>query len=66
MAKMQERKRDEQYRVYIGDSLHLILRSLGAQTKAYSEILYPEPVDNRTPEEIARERAEKLGLKIVS
>jgi hypothetical protein len=33
--------------------------------KRYSEILFPAPVDDRSPDEIARERAQKMGLKVV-
>jgi hypothetical protein len=32
-------------------------------TKTYQQLLHPEPVDNRTGEEIAREVILKAGLK---
>jgi len=38
---------------------------MGVETKRYSEILRPEPEDNRAPEEIARERAERMGITII-
>lgn len=53
------------YEHYTADSLHLILRKLGAETPRYFELLHPAPVDNRPPEEIALERAANMGLKVV-
>ena len=65
MAKMETARKEDFYKTYTADSLHFILRKLGVPTQQYSEILHPAPVDNRSPDEIARERAARMGLKVV-
>ena len=59
-------RREEIYKTYTADSFHFILKQLGVSTKPYSEIMNPEPVDNRDPHEIARERAKRMGLEVVN
>lgn len=66
IAKKKEQTDREMYEIYSADCMALILRKLGTGVKLYSEIKYPEPVDNRDPEEIAMERAANMGLTIVS
>lgn len=66
-AKMQDRKDEAFYRAYTADTLCVVARMCGASGgKRYTEILYPAPVDDRPPEEIALERAANMGLKVVS
>jgi len=62
---MEAARKEDFYKTYTADSFHFILKQLGVQIKPYSEILHPVPVDNRSPQEIARERAAKMGLKVV-
>lgn len=49
---------------YITDTLYFISRGQ-APTKKLHEIMHPVPEDTRPADEIARERAAKLGLKVV-
>lgn len=62
---MEAVREEEFYKTYTADSLHFILKQLGVGTKKYSELRCPEPEDHREPEDIARERAAKMGLKVV-
>lgn len=63
---METVRKEDIYKTYTADSLHFILHQLGVTTKQYSEIIHPAPVDDRSPDEIARERLKKLGLEVVS
>lgn len=59
-------REEEVFRTYTADSLYFITNYCGVRGwKRYSDIVYPKPEDNRSPQEIARERAEKMGLKVV-
>lgn len=62
---MEAARKEDFYKTYTADSFHLILKQLGIETKRFAEMLHPAPVDNRSPDEIARERAKKMGLKVV-
>jgi len=65
MAKMEAARKEDFYKTYTADSFHLILKKLDVETKRFTEMLHPAPVDNRSPDEIARERAARMGLKVV-
>lgn len=66
-ARLKEKMERRAYEVYTADSFWAIVSSLGAKgAKRYSEILHPVPVDTRDPKEVAMERAEKMGLKVVT
>ena len=62
---MEAARKEDFYKTYTADSFHLILKQLGMETKRFTEMLHPAPVDDRSPDEIARERAQKMGLKVV-
>ena len=62
---MKAAQEEDFYKTYTADSLHFILKQLGIGTARYSELLHPQPVDDRPPEQIALDRAEKMGLKVV-
>ena len=54
------------YRVYHTDCLRLISCALGNNPgKRYWNIIRPEPADERTGMEIAEERLERFGVKVV-
>jgi len=64
-----ERKQERdvlRYRVYMSDVLRCIANGMykgDPVKKRYYEILHPEPVDNRTGEEIAADIVKRIGLK---
>ena len=62
---MEAVREEETYKTYTADSLHFILKQLGVGIKKYSELKNPAPEDDRDPDEIARERAAKMGLRVV-
>lgn len=66
VATISARRREEVYRVYVTDRLFTLCAALNnTPQKRYYDLLYPEPVDTRTGEEIARERLESFGIKVV-
>ena len=61
-----ERKRTEAYMIYETDCLQLIGKSLGIEFNSrFYDILHPEKIDNRPAEEIAEDRLERFGIKVV-
>lgn len=66
VATISARHRDEVYRVYVTDRLYTLCAALNNKPqKRYYDILNPEPADPRSGEEIARERLESFGIKVV-
>jgi len=65
MAKVRAVRREELWQTYTADSLYYICHNYVTGMKKYSDIVYPEKVDNRNPEEIARDRLKKMGLMVV-
>lgn len=60
------RNREEVYRTYVTDRLYTLCASWGNKPpKRYYDIINPEPEDPRSGEEIARERLESFGIKVV-
>lgn len=61
-----ERVAEENYRAYETDCLMAICRTLGVKIpKRYYEILHPAPEENRSGSELAAERLERFGIKVV-
>lgn len=63
------RLREETYRGYVSDCLYTICAWSGNKLrKRYFDLVNPdaEPVDNRSGEEIAKERLERFGIKVVN
>lgn len=55
------------YKIYTSDSFYSILGALGNRGgKRFADIAWPKPQDERDPKQIALERAERMGLKVVS
>lgn len=66
MAAIEEHSEITAYRVYQTDCLYLICGSLGNKpSRRYCDILHPEPKDERSGMEIAEERLERFGIKVV-
>ena len=61
-ARFDEYNRDEAYRIYVSKSLQLIPQDKYL-TKNYSDILKPEPKDERSGEDIVSDIMLKAGLK---
>lgn len=58
--------REENYRVYLTDCLYALAASFNNKPRLrYYDILKPKPVDDRPGMEIAVERLERLGIKVV-
>lgn len=63
---MNTQRKNEAYRVYITDCFYGIFSALGGKMdRRYYDILHPETVDTRNGEEIAYERLERFGIKVV-
>lgn len=68
--KAQEQAEDTAYRVYVTDSLKLIVentaRYAGGQTltKRFIDVLHPQKQDSRTGAEIAADVIQKAGLVV--
>lgn len=51
---------------YVVDSLRLILSQLGVTITPYNDLIHPIKEDQRDPMVIAKENAERMGIKVVS
>lgn len=61
-----EHWREEAYRTYVTDSFMLISSALGGKmNKRYYDMIHPEPVDERSGMEIAKERLASFGIEVV-
>ena len=57
---------EEAYRVYHTDCMYALCAFLGVEVKRrFLNILHPELEDRRTGTEIANERLERFGIKVV-
>ena len=68
IAAINKKRQDEALRYYATDCLWLIANAWyqGKPIKQrFYDLLHPQPVDNRTPQEIADDIARRAGLKVV-
>lgn len=62
-----EHTREEMYQVYETDCLYGIARSLGIKLhRRLYDLLHQVPEDGRSGEEIAEERLNRFGIKVVT
>ena len=70
MARYQSQQRDLAYRIYVTDCLRIISENTakmggGSYMKAkLADIINPNPVDNRTGEEIAADIIKRAGIEV--
>lgn len=65
-AALDARLKEEAYRVYVTDCLYYVAEAWGTRMKCrYYEILHPQPEDKRTGKEIALDRLDRFGIKVV-
>ena len=65
-ASISARHREEAYRVYLTDTLYSLCAFTGNKpARRYYDLLHPVPEDTRSGMEIAVERLEALGIKVV-
>lgn len=63
---MNTQRKNEAYRIYITDCFYGIFSALGGTMgRRYYDILHPSQEDTRSGEEIAHERLERFGIKVV-
>lgn len=63
---MNTQRKDEAYRVYVTDCFYGIYSALGGNMgRRYYDILHPAQEEERSGEEIAHERLERFGIKVV-
>lgn len=68
IAAINTRRMQENYEIYMTDAAYAIVNGLyggKAGITRYYDVIHPQPVDNRTGEEIAAEVIARLGLKAV-
>ena len=61
IAAMDRLGREDAWRYYVTDAL----RTLAGMKRRYYDIINPEPADDRSGDEIAREIMAGMGLKVV-
>ncbi|MBO5701396.1 MAG: hypothetical protein J6S71_03050 [Clostridia bacterium] len=65
-VKLKQDREDEVYRDYVTRNLRLIAENTGKHyTKEYSDIINPQPVDNRSAEEIIEDVISKTGIEVI-
>lgn len=70
MARLNEKARNDAYRIYVTDALRLVAENTaryasGDYIKArYADIIEPKKQDNRTCEEITADIVERCGLVV--
>lgn len=63
---MNVHRQNEAYRVYVTDCFYGIFSALGGKMeRRFYDILHNTPEDERDGEEIAYERLERFGIKVV-
>lgn len=63
---LNESKQEEAYRVYVTDCFYSICCSLGNPMEMrFFDVLHNNPVDDRDGKEVAYERLERFGIKVV-
>ena len=71
MARYQSQQRDLAYRIYVADCLRIISENTAKMgggsyiTAKLSDIINPNPVDNRTGEEIAADIIKRAGIEVI-
>lgn len=66
IAAVNNYRQEKAYRIYVTDCFYSITYSLGnPMNKRYYDILHNTPEDDRDGEEIAYERLERFGVKVV-
>ena len=71
MARYQSQQRDLAYRIYVSDCLRIISENtakIGGGsyiTAKLSDIINPNPVDNRSGEEIAADIIKRAGIEVI-
>ena len=70
MARYQSQQRDLAYRIYVTDCLRIISENTAKMcggsyiTAKLADIINPNPVDNRTGEEIAADIIRRAGIEV--
>lgn len=63
LAALEDRRRAEDYEVYVTDLLRAMAQGWGASVpRRFWDILHPQPEDSRTAEEIAADIMDRMGL----
>lgn len=71
MARYQSQQRDLAYRIYVCECLRMIGENTAKvsggsyMTAKFEDIINPNPVDNRTGEEIAADIIKRSGIEVV-
>lgn len=71
MARYQSQQRDLAYRIYVADCLRIISENTAKMgggsyiTAKLDDIINPNPVDNRTGEEIAADIIKRAGIEVI-
>lgn len=71
MARYQSQQRDLAYRIYVADCLRIISENTAKMgggsyiTAKLTDIINPNPVDNRTGEEIAADIIKRAGIEVI-
>lgn len=71
MARYQSQQRDLAYRIYVADCLRIISENTAKMgggsyiTAKLADIINPNPVDNRTGEEIAADIIKRAGIEVI-
>ena len=71
MARYQSQQRDLAYRIYVTDCLRIVgentAKISGGSyiTAKFADIINPNPVDNRTGEEIAADIIKRAGIEVI-
>ena len=71
MARYQSQQRDLAYRIYVSDCLRIISENTAKMcggsyiTAKLADIINPNPVDNRTGEEIAADIIKRAGIEVI-
>jgi len=67
IAALNTQRRTEAFAVYVTDCLHSIGQSLGVKyDRRFYDILHPRPVDHRPADQIAADRLNRFGIKVVT
>ena len=71
VARYQSQQRDLAYRIYVTDCLRMISENTAKIsggsyiTAKLADIINPQPVDNRTGEEIATDIIKRAGIEVI-
>ena len=71
IARYQSQQRDLAYRIYVAECLRMIGENTAKvsggsyMTAKFEDIINPNPVDNRTGEEIAADIIKRAGIEVI-